>query len=112
MNNNNFYIGQLDVRISLKENTRVTSATGEKTDTPTLFKTVWAKVEDVSGTEDTEGKIIALNVRKYTVRYDPDLVLKKITDMFIDHDNEIYNIHSTAFTGRKEYITLKCSKRE
>lgn len=108
----NTYIGQLDTRISIKENVRVTSTTGEKTTTPTLFNTVWSKVEDVTGNEDVDGKIIALNVRKYIVRYDPALVVKQITDMFIDHDGDVYNIHSVSYQGRKEYITLKCSKRE
>lgn len=110
--NTNTYIGQLDRRISIKEDVRATSSTGEKTKTPTLFNTVWSKVEDVSGNEDIDGKIIALNVRKYIVRYDPALVLKEITDMFIDDAGEVYNIHSVSYQGRKEFITLKCSKRE
>lgn len=110
--NTKTYIGQLDTRIELIETTLITGTSGEQVSTDTTFNTVWSKMEDVSGTEDEDGKILALNVRKYTVRYDPALVAKKITDMFIDDAGDKYNVHSTEYLGRKEYIILKCSKRE
>ena len=106
------YTGELDVRVSIIERTRTTSVTGEKSVVETLFNTVWAKVEDVSGTEEADGKVIALNVRKYILNYDPALVLKNITDLYISDNSNLYNIHSVSFIGRKEYIQLKCSKRE
>ena len=109
---NNIYIGQLDARVSIIERTRTTSTTGEKTVVETLFNTVWARIDDVSGQEEEDGKVIALNVRKYILRYDPDLEIKNITDLYIQDMNDLYNIHSVAYIGRKEYIQLKCSKRE
>jgi SPP1 family predicted phage head-tail adaptor len=112
MKHNNVYIGQLDRRIQLIQTTLVIGSSGEATPLETTFNTVWAKVEDVSGTEDEQGKIIALNVRKYVIRYDPDLVALKLTDMFIVDDDGKYNIHAVEFIGRKQYIMLKCSKRE
>lgn len=110
--NNQPYIGQLDARISIIEETDVTSSTGEKTHTESTLATVWAKIDDVSGTEDVEGKVLALNVRKYTIRYNPDVVAKQINTLVVDDAGEKYNIHSTAFIGRKEFMQLKCSKKE
>ena len=77
-----------------------------------MLNTYWAKVEDVSGNEDVDGKIIALNVRRYTIRYNAVIAAKQITDLIINDAGDEYNIHSTANIGRKEYIVLKCSKTE
>lgn len=112
MSKNSVYSGQLDARITIIENVRATSGTGGKTDTPAPLGEFWAKVEDVSGNEEEEGKIIALNVRRYIIRHNLTIVSKKITDLTIDHGGEIYNIHSSQHLGRKEYIVLKCSKKE
>lgn len=112
MSNKNTYSGQLDTRIKIIENTSVTSATGEKDKAQVILNSYWAKVEDISGNEDIEGKIIALNVRRYTIRYSAAIAAKQITDLIIDDDGEQFNIHSTAKVGRKEYLILKCSKTE
>lgn len=112
VNPKHIYIGQLDTRITIIQRERTTSSTGEKTVKDIELGAVWAKVEDVNSSEDIEGKIIALNVRLYTIRYDPALVTKQITDLYINHNNEQFNIHSVAYIGRKQHIQLKCSKRE
>ncbi len=106
------YTGQLNQRIAIIERQRTTSNTGEKTYNEVQFNAVWAKMEDVSGSEVEDGKILALNVRRYTIRYDPALVLKNITDLYIEHGGNMYNIYSVGFIGHQEYIQLKCSKRE
>jgi head-tail adaptor len=108
----NTYIGQLNERVNIIERARVTSATGEKTITDTLFGSFWSKIDDVSGNEEEDGKIIALNVRRYTIQYNPALVEKQITDMYVQDNTGYYNIHSVSYIGYKEYIQLKCSKRE
>jgi SPP1 family predicted phage head-tail adaptor len=112
MDKNVVYTGQLNHRIKIIERVRVTSSTGEKTFNEVEFNEVWAKVEDVSGTEQEDGKILALNVRRYTIRYNPALELKQITDLYVNHNNQIYNIYSVGYVGHKEYIQLKCSKRD
>ena len=106
------YIGQLDVRIALYENTRATSQTGSKEKTLTLFRECWAKEDFISGTEEEDGKIIALNVKRYVIRYNPTLQSKQITDMVLLHDNVQYNIYSVSQIGKKQFTVLKCSKRE
>jgi len=112
MANIKVYTGQLNQRIRIIERQRTNSSTGEKTYQEILFNEVWAKVEDVSGNEEEDGKILALNVRRYTIKYNPALVLKQIQDLYINHLGETYNIYSVGYVGHKEYIQLKCSKRE
>lgn len=109
---NNIYIGQLDVRISIIEEDHTTSGTGEKTITESNLANAWAKVDDISGSEALDGKVIALNVRKYTIRYNPVIAAKQINTLLVDHDGEKYNIHSTALIGRKEFMVLRCSKKD
>jgi hypothetical protein len=107
------FIGQLDTRIKIIERVRSTSASGAKTFVATEFGSgFWAKVKDVSGTESEDQKIIALNVRKYIIRYNPDLILKKITDLYIEDGDSEYNIYAFSLLGRKKFIELKCSKSE
>lgn len=110
--NDKIYTGQLDVRIDIVERTNTSSTTGEPVVSESVLNTVWAKSIDVSGSEEAEGKIFALNVRRYIIRYDPDLASKTMTELFINDGSDQYNIHSSASIGRKEYIELKCSKRE
>jgi len=112
MNKDRIYIGQLDQRISITESVRTTSTTGEKTVVDTEVATAWAKIEDVSGTEDVEGKVLALNVRKYIIRYNPTVAAKQINALTINDAGNLYNIYSTAIIGRKEFMVLKCSKKE
>ena len=110
--NNKVYIGQLDVRIALYVNKRETSSTGSKEKTLVLFRECWAKEDFISGTEEEDGKIIALNVKRYVIRYNPELQKQKITDMVVLHDGVMYNIYSVSQLNKKEFTVLKCSRRE
>lgn len=105
------YIGQLNYRITLNSVQLVASETGEEKRTEVPFKTVWAKVDDVTGSETDDGKIIALNVRKYVVRYQKDILLNAVKLVIVDVDGT-YNVNSVNQLGFKEYLVLKCSKRE
>lgn len=110
--NNAVYIGQMDVRIGLYENVRATSTTGNREKTLLLFRECWAKEEFISGSEEEDGKIFALNVKKYTIRYNPTLQTKQITDMVLMHGDDAYNIYSVSQIGKQEFTVLKCSRRE
>ena len=108
---NETQIGQLNSRIAIKKLQTVTEPTGEKINTEVVFKTLWAKLEDVTGTESEQGKIVALNVRKYTIRYNKQILLEG-EKMLVEDIDGIYNINSVSQIGFKEYLTLRCSKRE
>ncbi len=105
------HIGNLNRRIVIQNNVLVASATGQKTKTPQTYATCWAELDDVSGNESEDGKIVALSVRKYTIRYDAG-ILTGGTEMIIVDEDGSYNINSIEQVGRKTYLTLKCSKKE
>jgi len=105
------YIGQLDRLVNINQIQTTITTTGEKIKSEVLYAQTWTKLDDVSGNENEDGKIIALNVRKYTVRYDNELV-QNGTQMSIDDADGTYNIHSVEQIERKNYLILKCSKRE
>lgn len=106
------YIGQLDTRVKVIESILTPSTSGGPVSTDNELQEIWAKVEDAGGDEEIDGKIIALNVRRYIIQHNPVIVKKKITELFIDDAGERYNIHGSINVGRKEFIVLKCSKRE
>lgn len=104
-------IGNLNRAIVLKKITTVVSSTGEETKSEILYKGVWAQLADISGSENEDGKVMYLSVRKYIVRYDLE-ILKEGETMLITDIDGTYNIHSIEQIGRKDYLALKCSKRE
>jgi len=109
---NSVKIGQLNRAVILKKITTVVSSTGEETKTEVEFKNpLWAQLDDVTGNESEDGKVISLNVRKYTIRYNDEIATEGEKMVITDFDGT-YNIHSIALIGRKDYLTLKCSKRE
>lgn len=110
---NQVYIGQLNRKVAIQQYEVETDSTGEKIETLVDYKNVWAELKDVSGSEYEEGKIVALNVRKYTIRYN-QTILQKGVEMFVYDKDEVslYNINSVEVIGFKNYLTLKCSKRE
>ena len=109
---NKTYIGELNERVVLNEIVTTKSpTTNEKLKTEVAFKTVWGKIDDVSGNESIDGRVIALNVRKYTIRYSEEIYLKSAT-LLIEAIDGTYNVNSVELLGRKQFLILKCSKRE
>ena len=108
---NAIYIGQLNHRIQINTVALVASETGEEKRTEVPFINLWAKIDDVSGSETEDGKIIALNVRKYIVKYRKDIYLNAVKLVVVDEDGT-YNVNSVNQVGFKDYLILKCSKRE
>lgn len=104
-------VGSLNRRIKIYKTILAENATGEQEEATALFKKVWASLNDVSGTEKEEEKIIMLNVRKYTVRFNKELFLNA-TKMLIEDTDGFYDINAVEMLGRNRFLILKCSKRE
>jgi len=105
------HIGQMDRRVELIKYDKTITDTGERTKIEVSLGFVWSKLQDVSGTEEIEGKVISLSVRRYIIRWRNDVVQSGVTFYIKDEDGE-YNVHSVEHQGRKEYLVLKSSKRE
>lgn len=109
--NDKIKIGSLNRSVMLKQISITESDTGEDVPLEVNFKQVWASLDDLSGSEDADGKIIALNVRKYVIRYIKEVVISGVEMLVVDEDGT-YNITSVQQLGRKKFLLLKCRKRE
>ncbi|WP_449284323.1 phage head completion protein [Lutibacter aestuarii] len=109
--NDKIKIGSLNRSVMLKTISITESDTGEDVPLEVNFKQVWASLDDLSGSEDADGKIIALNVRKYVIRYIKEVVISGVEMLVVDEDGT-YNITSVQQLGRKNFLLLKCRKRE
>ncbi len=104
-------IGELNQRIELISFTETKSTTNTPIKTENEPVKRWAKVIDVTGSEDEDGKIRALSVRSYIITYSLS-VLQNGTKMLIRDVDGDYNIHHAGMKGNKRYLVLKCSKNE
>ena len=105
-------IGELNRPLILQKLTKVTTTTGEKVTTVVDYMyPLWAALNDVAGSESEDGKIIYLSVRKYVIRYVEEILIDGEKMLIKDIDGT-YNINSIEQSGNKQYLILKCSKRE
>ena len=101
----NPYIGQLDRVIQIIKFEVTRNPTGEKEATPVVVCNPYAKMEDISGGEDVEGKIRYLVNRKYTIRYNPDVSMLKNKLAVIDEGVQ-YDVVNIIPIGRQKHIQL------
>lgn len=104
--------GNLNTRVELYKWTTVKEATGEGKKTLTTLGKRWVERRDVSGSEDEEGKMVALSVTRYIMRYESDLLNNGHEYVIKDQDGD-FEINSVTLVGvqRNKFIELKCSKR-
>ncbi|AUC13826.1 hypothetical protein BTO06_01075 [Tenacibaculum sp. SZ-18] len=112
MNRNEAYIGELTERVTIQSYVESKSqSTGATTSTWQVLKNCWAKVEDVSGTEEIEGRIVYVNKKSFVLRYDARLVGPGATkEKQVLFDDEKYNIVSVSKIGVKRYLRIKAFK--
>ena len=102
----NPFIGQMDRLIVLVEKVTIRSASGAETVNEVQVAKPWAFMQDVSGTEDTDGKIKHLVNRTYTVRYDRNIKSKSNTLILID-DSQKYEVIHVIEIGRKKHLEIR-----
>jgi SPP1 family predicted phage head-tail adaptor len=112
MNKNETYIGELTERVTIQSYVESKSeVTGATSSTWQVLKNCWAKVEDVSGSEEIEGRIVYVNTKLFVLRYDARLVGPgATTGKQILFEGEEYNIVSVSNIGTKRYLKLKAFK--
>lgn len=102
-------IGDLDRRITIQVATTTTNTFGEAVETWGTFRKVWAKLSYVSGNEQFEaGEKTAVTINKFFIRYADDITEK----MRISWDSDIYDIRAIELLERKQFLVLKCEKRD
>ena len=104
------FVGDLDRRIKIFAQTITQSTTGAEKTTETQVCEPWAKMEDVSGNESVDGKVIHLVNRTYTVRWRDDL--KEVQKMIVRDGEERFEVTHKISIGRKGYYKLICKLYE
>lgn len=101
----NPYIGQMDRKVQIFEETKVQDATGEEKKTAVLVSEPFAFMEEHKGDEDVEGKVRQLIDRKYTIRYNNTIATSG--NKFVLKDGTlIYRIYHVLEIGRKQHLQL------
>lgn len=112
MAENTVYAGELNTLVELFKTTTTKNASSEMVKTPVSLGQKFVKRIDIGGSEELDGRLISLNVAKYHMRYDRD-ILTNGTKYYIKDQDGDYEINSVNLWGsqRNKFIELKCSKR-
>jgi len=102
----NPFIGQMDRLIVLVEKGSTQSATGAETINDVQVAEEWAYMQNVSGSEETDGKIKHLITRTYTIRFNEDVKLKSNKLILID-ESQRYEVIHVIEIGRKKHLEIR-----
>ena len=105
------YAGNRDRKVEIVEYTTIKNALNEDVPTESSIGFFYAKMADLSGTEDEEGKVMHIISRTYTIPY---LAAIKTNgeNMVIKDDSKEFRIYYVQEIGRKMQLLLKCTVRE
>ena len=107
----NPFIGQLNRLIVLVEKSTEQSASGAETINEIQVAKPWAFMEDISGSEETDGKIKHLVNRTYKIRYDKNVKAKSNNLILIDESVK-YEVLHVIEIGRKKHLGIRVKNYE
>lgn len=107
----NPFIGQMDREISLVEKKSTQSATGAETLNEVVVSEEWAYMQDISGGEETDGKIKHLVNRTYTIRHNDDVLSKSNALILIDESQRFEVLHVIPI-GRRKHLEIRVKAYE
>jgi head-tail adaptor len=99
------FIGQMDKKISIVKFVSIRNSTNEKEVTQEVIANPWAFMEDVSGSEDVEGKVRYLVSKKFTIRYNP-IVNDLKNQLGLLYDNKLFDVINVVEIGRKSHLQI------
>lgn len=100
------FIGQLDRKVVILRYVKTQSSTGAIRPVEQVVICVFAKMDEKSGDEELDGKIMHVVNRSYTVRYDKG-ILNFGKDYIVQDGIFKYRIQNVAEIGRKRFLSLK-----
>ena len=103
---NNPFIGQMDREVSLILKKTTQSSTGAETIDEVVVATPWAYMQDVSGGEESDGKIRHLVNRTYTIRYN-ELVVQHSNALILIDKNQRFEVLHVIEIGRKKHLEIR-----
>lgn len=101
------FVGQMDRRITIYETAKVKNNIGEEKETDVVLCCPWAKVDEVNGGEEIDGKVLHRTNRSFIVRYRSE-INQKSNQLKVDYEGVNYNVTHVLQIGRKEYLELQC----
>lgn len=101
-------LGDLDRRILIEQYTTAKDAYGQRVQSWTTYRQVWAKIAYEGGQEDFEAEQKSVNrIVKFFVRYDSGITEK----MRISYGSLYYDINNIEEIGRQKYLVLRCDDK-
>jgi len=104
------FIGQMSRKIALIEKVISQTSTGSETTTETTICEPYAWMQDNSGNEDVEGKVIHLINRSYTIRVNAEVKSKNTKLIVIDEERRFEIVHIKEI-GRT-HLEILCKNYE
>lgn len=101
----NPFIGQMDRKIEVIELVKSPTSTGSRTTTEEVIANPFAFMNEISGSEDAEGKIRHLVNRTYTVRYNAAIKTKS-NALKVKDGSETFEVIHVKELGRKKHLQL------
>ncbi|MNF81075.1 hypothetical protein D3C85_614990 [compost metagenome] len=105
------FIGQMDRKIQIVELVKTQNSTGEEEVAQNVISEPFAFMNEVSGSEDADGKIRHLINRNYTIRYNTS-VLHKATELIVIDGLQKFSVYHVREIGRKKHLTLLVNNYE
>ena len=99
------FIGQMDRKIQIVEFEKTKNSTGEAELVPNVIAEPFANMNEVSGSEEADGKIRHLINRTYTIRYN-SVVVSKANQLVVIDGLQKFSIYHAKEIGRKKHLTL------
>jgi head-tail adaptor len=99
------FIGQMDRKISIVKFVATRNSTNEKEVTQEVIATPFAWMQDVSGSEDVEGKIRYLVNKKFTIRYN-QTVNELRNQLGLLFEGKLYDVVNVVEIGRRQHLQL------
>lgn len=102
----NPFIGQLDRKIEIVEKTMTIDTLGAETLVETNVSCPYAFMQDISGGEETDGKIKHMINRTYTIRFQ-EKVKKKANALIVIDGGQRFEVLHVIEIGRRKHLELR-----
>ncbi|OXB01745.1 hypothetical protein B0A75_04705 [Flavobacterium oncorhynchi] len=99
------YIGQMNRKIKIVEFEKTQNSTGEEEIAENVISEPFAFMNEVSGSEDADGKIRHIVNRTYTIRYNTS-VLRKATELVVYDNEQKFSVYHVKEIGNTHLVLL------
>lgn len=105
------FIGQMDRKVVILKFVKTQSSTGATVPSEQTVICVFAKMDEKSGNEELDGKVMHVVNRTYTIRFD-QTILNYGKDYILQDGSVKYKIVNVSELGRRQHLILKVNVYE